>query len=235
MMPQKYLIKLSGEALGIDGRLFDVTKFDSVAQSIKAITDDGSKAAVVLGGGNLWRGRTGVMSNVDPVTADQIGMVGMLMNALLMKDALERAGAKAVVMCAFDAPRFADSYTQRGALKAWDDGSIIVFAGGTGHPFFSSDTGAALRAIELRVDAILHARNIDGVYDKDPAKHSDARFLPDVSYDDAIRNNLGIMDMTALVMLMENKIPQVRVFALNERDSIVRAARGDSIGSIMHL
>jgi len=231
----KYLIKLSGEALGVDGKLFDVSKFDAMARCIKTITDDGSRAAVVLGGGNLWRGRTGVMSNVDAVTADQIGMVGTLMNALMMKDSLDRSGAKAVVMCAFDAPRFAEPYTQRGALQAWDEGKIIVFAGGTGHPFFSTDTGAALRAIELRVDSILLARNVDGVYDKDPAKHSDAKFLPEVSYDDAIRSNLGIMDMTALVMLRDNMIKQVRVFALNERDSLLRAAKGDEIGSIMHL
>ena len=234
-MSQKYLVKLSGEALGQEGRLFDAAKFDAAARAIMAITGDGSKAAVVIGGGNLWRGRTGVSSDMDPVTADQMGMVGTLMNALMMKDALERAGAKAAVMSAFEAPRFCETYTQRGAMRAWDEGRVIVFAGGTGHPFFSTDTGAALRAIELRVDTILLAKNIDGVYDKDPAAHPDAVFLPDLTYDDAIHNNLGVMDMTALVMLKQNKIPRVRVFALNAPDSIVRAARGEAFGSVIHL
>jgi uridylate kinase len=234
-MPKKYLIKLSGEALGIDGRLFDVTKFDKMAEAIVSVTADGSKAAIVLGGGNLWRGRTGVLSSVNPVTADQIGMVGTLMNALMMRDSLERKGAKATVLSAFDAPKFAVSYTQRDALRVWDEGGIIVFAGGTGHPFFSTDTGAALRAIELDVDSILLAKSIDGVYDKDPAKHDDAKLLPKLTYDDAINNNLGVMDMTAMVMLRERKIPEVRVFALDEKDSIVRAARGEHIGSIMRL
>jgi uridylate kinase len=138
-------------------------------------------------------------------------------------------------MSAFDTPKFAVSYTQRDALRVWDEGGVIVFAGGTGHPFFSTDSGAALRAIELSVDSILLAKSIDGVYDKDPAKHSDAKLLPELTYDEAIANNLGVMDMTAMVMLRERGIPEVRVFALDERDSIVRAARGESFGSVMRL
>ncbi|GHU78120.1 uridylate kinase [Clostridia bacterium] len=233
---KRVLVKLSGEALGKDGKLFDFERFDEMARSLKTIADDGLQTAVVFGGGNLWRGRRGDARLVDPVLADQIGMTGTLMNALLMQDALRRASAKARTLCAFDVPRFADSYTQRGAEAALAEGCILLLAGGTGHPFFSTDTGSALRAIELNVDAILLAKNVDGVYDKDPNRFPDAKFLPHLTYDDAIAQNLQVMDLAAMVLCRDNGIPMLRVFDLKERDALVRAARGETgSGSVVTM
>ncbi|MDR1569214.1 MAG: UMP kinase [Oscillospiraceae bacterium] len=233
-MYNRILIKLSGEALGLDGRLFDFAQFDSVARSIKQVADMGVQIAVVIGAGNIWRGRSGAAANVDAVIADQMGMTATLINTLLMQDALTRAGVRVKTLTAFDIPRFADPYTQRGALAALADGCALLLAGGTGHPFFSTDTGAALRAIELSVDAILLAKNVDGVYDRDPNLDASAKFLPDLTYDDVLRMNLRVMDTAAIILCKENGVPVLRVFGLKNAQSIVKAARGESFGSVVH-
>ncbi|GHU66260.1 uridylate kinase [Clostridia bacterium] len=231
---KRILIKLSGEALGKDGKLFDLNRFDEIAHSLKTIADTGLQIGVVIGAGNLWRGRRGDAMRVNPVVADQMGMTGTLMNALQMQDALTRAGAKAVTLCAFDIPRFAEPFTQRGAEAALNGGAIVLLAGGTGHPFFSTDTGVALRAVELNADVILLAKNVNGVYDKDPNVHDDAVFLPRLTYDEAIARNLGVMDLAALVICRDNRIPMIRVFDLREPDGLVRAAKGETgFGSVV--
>ncbi|MDR0396970.1 MAG: uridine monophosphate kinase [Oscillospiraceae bacterium] len=233
-MMRRVLVKLSGEALGRNGTLFDLDRFDESARSLKTIADGGVQLGVVIGAGNLWRGRRGGAERVSPVAADHIGMTGTLMNALQMQDALIRAGAKARTLCAFDVPRFAEPFTQRGAQAALNAGEIVLLAGGTGHPFFSTDTGVALRAVELKADMILLAKNVDGVYDKDPNKHPGAVMLPRLTYDQAISRNLGVMDMTALVLCRDNRVPMIRVFGLKEPDGLVRAAQGDiSFGSVV--
>lgn len=234
-MHKKILIKLSGEALGVDSRLFDINAFEGVAASIVRIVNSGAKVAVVIGAGNIWRGRASVGTDIDSVTADQMGMAATLINTLLMSDSITRAGANARIFCAFDAPRFAENFNQRKAIEAYEAGEVVLLAGGTGNPFFSTDTGAVLRAIELSADVILLAKNIDGVYDSDPAKNPNAKFLPSLTYDDAIENRLGVMDMSALVMLRENRFPLVHVFALKESDSLYRAALGEQFGSFVTL
>lgn len=233
-MYKRVLIKLSGEALGLDGRLFDFAAFDGAAASVKQVADTGTQVALVLGAGNIWRGRTGAAANINAVTADQMGMTATLINTLLLQDSLTRAGVKAKTLCAFDAPRFADSFTQRGAIAALDEGCVVLLAGGTGHPFFSTDTGAALRAIELDVDAILLAKNVDGVYDDDPAKNPNAKFLPDLTYDDVLRMSLRVMDTAAIILCKENRVPKIHVFGLKDGGSIPRAAAGESFGSVVH-
>ncbi|MDR1598302.1 MAG: uridine monophosphate kinase [Oscillospiraceae bacterium] len=230
----RVLVKLSGEALGKDGRLFDLDRFDEAARSLKVIADSGTGVGVVIGAGNLWRGRRGDAVKVGAVVADQIGMTGTLMNALQMQDALERAGARAATLCAFEVPRFAEQFTQRGAEAAMDSGAVVLLAGGTGHPFFSTDTGVALRAVELGADMVLLAKNVDGVYDKDPNIYDDAVFMSRLTYGEAIARNLGVMDLAAMVLCRDNRVPMVRVFGLSEPDGLVRAAKGDvSFGTVV--
>ncbi|MDR1262624.1 MAG: uridine monophosphate kinase [Oscillospiraceae bacterium] len=231
---RRVLVKLSGEALGKDGRLFDLDRFDEMARELKAVADSGLQVGVVIGAGNLWRGRRGEAARVNAVIADQVGMTGTLMNALQMQDALSRAGAKAATLCAFDIPRFAEPFTQRGAEATLNGGAIALLAGGTGHPYFSTDTGVALRAVELNADAILLAKNVNGVYDKDPNKYPDASLLPRLTYGEAIALNLQVMDTAALVICRDNRVPMIRVFDLKEPDGLVRAARGEiGFGSVV--
>lgn len=234
MAYRRVLIKLSGEALGLDGKLFDFSQIDRVAGVLAQLAREGMEIGVVIGAGNIWRGRQGPAARMDAVTADHMGMLGTMINCLAMRDALVRAGQAAKVFSAVAMHRFADEYTQREAKAALSEGTVALFACGIGSPFFSTDTAVALRAVELGADAILLAKNVDGVYDSDPNTDPDATFIPDISYQEAQRRDLKVMDAAALAVCRENSVPVLCVFGLKEPENILRAARGERLGTLVH-
>ena len=232
-MYKRVLIKLSGEALGENGILFDFGKINQVAEAIVAVGRMGVEIALVLGGGNIWRGRMGPSAHMDAVTADHMGMLGTAINSLAMQDALERAGAETRVLSAVEMTRFAEPYIRRRAVRHLEKGRIVLFACGTGNPFFSTDMAAALRGVEISADAILFAKNVDGVYDDDPNKNPNAVFLPEVSYDEAQRRDLRVIDAAAFTVCKENAVPAVHVFGLSEPANIRRVVSGERLGSLV--
>ncbi|MCL1964518.1 MAG: UMP kinase [Firmicutes bacterium] len=233
-MYKRVLIKLSGEALGENGVLFDFEKINRVAEVIVAVARMGVEIALVLGGGNIWRGRMGPAANMDAVTADHMGMLGTAINSLAMQDAIERAGVETRVLSAVEMTRFAEPYIRRRAVRHLEKGRIVLFACGTGNPFFSTDTAAALRAVEIGADAILLAKSVDGVYDDDPNVNPNASFLADVTYDEARRRGLRVMDTAAFTICNENDVPAVHVFGLHDPENILRVAAGERLGSLVH-
>ena len=230
---KRVLIKLSGEALGDHGRLFDFEQIDRVADVIRQLHETGAEIAIVIGAGNIWRGRQGPAANMDAVTADQMGMLGTVINCLCMADALRQAGVDAVVMSAVDMNRFCEPFNAMTARRYLSEGRVVLFAAGSGNPFFSTDTAVALRAIEMQVDAILMAKNIDGVYDSDPAKNPDAKKYDTLSYMEVLEKKLAVMDTTATTLSMDNKIPLL-VFALKEPENIYRAVMGEQVGTMVN-
>ena len=233
---KRVLLKLSGEALGIDGELFDHHKITRVAAVVKDIVDSGCfQLGIVIGAGNIWRGRTGVTSDMGKANADQMGMLGTAINCIYMRDALQRIGVKAYVQSAVDMPCFMECYNAQGASEHMEKGHVTLFACGTGNPLFSTDTAVALRAIELDADVILMAKNIDGVYDKDPKKFSDAVLIPDITYAEAKARDIQVMDMAAFCMCHDNHFPMIRVFQLGENpEDILKVLNGDTMGSVVH-
>lgn len=231
MRYNRVLLKLSGEMLGSDGKIFDFDTLDRVADTLKKIAESGVQLGVVCGAGNIWRGRQG--KDMDAVTADQMGMLGTVMNCLALRDAIERAGGKPKVFSAIDMPRVCDTYRADRALEAMADGCVALFAGGSGNPFFSTDTAVVLRAVELRADAILLAKNIDGVYDSDPKSNPNAKFLPALTYEQAQEMRLRVMDAAAFALCADNKVPVVRVFKLDDPKRIIDVLSGDSAGTTL--
>ncbi len=231
---KRVLLKLSGEALGKDGWLFDHDMINAVAHVLRRVVDQGIQLGVVIGGGNLWRGRQGGASGMDAVTADQMGMLGTIMNCLCMKDALERAGCTARLMSALDMPRVAECFRADLGRLYLEKGHVLLLGGGLGNPFFTTDSAVALRALELQADALLLAKNVDGVYDKDPRDHADAKLLKDLTYDEAISRQLKVMDLSALLLCRDQKLPFIRVFGLEDPENILRVLSGDPIGSLLH-
>lgn len=232
-MYQRVILKLSGEALkghGVYG--IDPQTVKGIALEIKKMRDLGVEVAVVVGAGNLWRGKTGEELGMDRAQADYMGMLGTIMNSLALQDALEGHNVATRVMSALPTSAVAEPYIRRRALRHLEKGRIVIFACGTGSPYFTTDSAAALRAIEMEADVILLAKNIDGVYNKDPKKYDDAKKYDSVTYMQAISEKLGVMDTTAITLCMENKIP-ICVFALNEENSIIRAVSGEKIGTII--
>ena len=233
-MSSKYrrvILKLSGEALGENGKLFSHEKFDEAAAILLQIQQRGIQTAVVIGGGNVWRGRRGASARMGTVAADQMGMLGTLQNCLYMRDALERLGGKAAVMSAVEIPRFAETYNTPAALRLLETGHTLFLACGLGNPCFSTDSAVALRAIELHCDAVLMAKNIDGVYTADPNQTADAQLIPSLTYTEAVQQNLQVMDASAFHMLRDNRVPLVRVFALEPPENILKVLDGDPMGS----
>lgn len=230
----RIMLKLSGEALGKDGWLFDYDMIARVAQTLHQVAQSGVELGVVIGGGNLWRGRQGGAQGMDAVTADQMGMLGTVMNCLIMKDALQRQGSKVSLMSAIDMPRLAAPYRAEDAIALMEQGYILLFAGGLGNPFFTTDSAVALRACELRAEALLLAKNIDGVYTADPRVHPEAKLIKELSYDEAIERRLGVMDMAALQLCRDQAIPVLRVFGLSEPENILKVLAGDDMGSLLH-
>ena len=225
----RIILKLSGEALaGSKGTGFDEETVRGVALQVKTLVDKGSQVGVVIGGGNFWRGRTG--TEIDRVKSDQIGMLATVMNCIYVSEIFRGEGMLTNILTPFEIGGFTKLFSKDRANKYFERNMVVFFAGGTGHPYFSTDTGVLLRAIEVDADAVLMAKNIDGVYDSDPAKNKNAVRFDRLSIDDVISRNLQVIDMTASILARDNKMP-LRIFDLNEKDGIIRAASGDFNGT----
>jgi len=230
----RVLLKLSGEALKSDHDLFDFEKVNGVAKIIRRMHDMGVEIGIVIGAGNIWRGRQGPAANMDAVTADQMGMLGTVINCLCVADAIRKEGLDAVVQSAVDMNRFAEPFNAMAARRHLKEGRVVLFACGTGNPFFSTDSGVALRAVEMEVDAVLMAKNIDGVYTADPAKDPTATLIKDITYAEALKRNLKVMDASAFALCAENKVPMVRLFGLDDPENLIRVLEGDDMGTFVH-
>lgn len=225
----RILLKLSGEALAGDKKTgFDEPTVRKVALQVKQLTDAGTQVGIVIGGGNFWRGRTS--ENIDRVKADQIGMLATIMNCIYVSEIFRSEGMMTSVLTPFECGSFTKLFSKDRANKYFSRNMVVFFAGGTGHPYFSTDTGVVLRAVEVEADVILLAKAIDGVYDSDPAKNPAAKRYDTISIDDVIAQNLQVVDMTASILARDNHVP-MRVFALQEKNSIVKAAAGDFNGT----
>ena len=221
-MYKRILLKISG-GTGIDARMVE-----HVVSQIVEIHNRGVEVAVVMGGGNFWRGRQG--TNMDRVTADHMGMLATIMNGLALQDAIEKKGVQTRLQTALSIPAVAEPFLLRKALRHFEMGRIVLFACGTGNPYFSTDTGAALRAAEINAGALLMAKNVDGVYDSDPKKNPNAKKFESLTYLDVINLRLAHMDTTAITTCMENNIPII-TFGLDGENTIVKAAMGEKIGT----
>lgn len=231
-MYKRVLLKLSGEALGgKNGVGIDPDTVDGVVRQLVELSKKGVEIAIVVGGGNFWRGRQGVA--MDKVTADHMGMLATVMNALALQDAIEKKGVPTRVQTAISIPSVAEPFILRKAVRHFECGRIVIFACGTGNPYFTTDSGAALRAAEIKADVLLMAKNVDGVYDSDPKTNKNAVKLKELSYMEVINKNIAVMDFTSVTMCMENKVPII-AFGLSEENSIIRAASGEKIGTIIH-
>lgn len=228
---KRVIIKLSGEALaGKKGSGIDEAVLDGVVDQIKSVSELGVEIGIIVGGGNFWRGRQG--TEMDRTTADHMGMLATVINALAIQDALERKGVPTRVQTALTITRVAEPYILRKALSHLQKGRVVIFACGTGNPFFTTDTAAALRASEIDAEVLLLAKNVDGIYDSDPKENPEAKKYQTVSYKEFIDKNLRAMDMTAITICMENKIP-VLAFGLFEKNALLRAVNGENIGTLI--
>ena len=228
---KRVLLKLSGEALsGNKGYGFDEATCVMVAKQVKKLVDDGVQVGVVIGGGNFWRGRSS--EKIDRTKADQIGMLATVMNCVYVSEIFRTEGMKTSVLTPFECGNVSKLYSKDRANKYFDRNMVVFFAGGTGHPYFSTDTATVLRAVEIEADVILLAKSIDGVYDSDPAKNPDAKRYDEISIQDVIDQKLQVVDMTASIIAMEQKMPMY-VFSLNEEDSIVKAITGKFNGTVV--
>lgn len=226
---KRALLKLSGGALaGKNGNTFDFEKLDSVAKQIIEIANTGIQLGIVLGGGNIWRGRSS--GDMDRTQADNMGMLATTINSLALQDALERQGKPAAVVSSIEIPKIAESFNKRRAEQLFEQGKIVILAGGTGNPFFSTDTAAVLRALEIDADIILMAKDIDAVYDKDPRKYSDAVRFKTMKYSDIYEKNLQVVDMTSAVLCMEHDLDTF-VFGLGSENNMLKALNGEDIGT----
>ena len=227
-MYKRVLLKLSGEALAGDkGFGINNDVVNEIAVAIKKIQEIGVEVAVVVGGGNFWRGRTS--EGMDRTTADYIGMLATVMNAMALQDALENIDVATRVQTAIDMRQIAEPYIRRRAVRHLEKERVVIFGAGTGNPYFTTDTTAALRAAEMEAEVILLAKNVDAVYDKDPKVHADAKKFTELSYMEVIQKELKVMDSTATSLCMDNKIP-IKVFELTT-ENIIRAVKGENIGT----
>lgn len=221
---KRVLLKLSGEALAGEKKTgFDEATCIGVAKQVKQLVDEGVQVAIVTGGGNFWRGRTS--ETIDRTKADQIGMLATVMNCIYVSEIFRSVGMKTNVLTPFECGSFTKLFSKDRANKYFEKGMVVFFAGGTGHPYFSTDTATVLRAIEIEADVILLAKAIDGVYDSDPKTNPDAKRYDEVSIQEVIDKQLAVVDLTASILSMENKMPMY-VFGLNEENSIVKAISG---------
>ena len=226
---KRVLLKLSGEALAGDkGTGFDEATCVPVAKQIKDLVDAGTEVAIVIGGGNFWRGRSS--ETIDRTKADQIGMMATVMNCIYMSEICRSVGLMTQVLTPFSCGSFTKLFSKDRVNKYLGKGMVVFFAGGTGHPYFSTDTATALRAIEIDADIILAAKSIDGVYDSDPKTNPDAKKYDEISIQEVIDRKLGVVDMAASILCMENKMPML-VFGLNEENSIVNTVNGKFNGT----
>lgn len=226
---KRVLLKLSGEALaGEQKRGFDEATVTEVAKQIKTIVDEGLQVGIVIGGGNFWRGRTS--GAMDRSKADQIGMLATIMNCIYVSDICRYVGLKTEVFTPFVCGAFTTLYSKDAVEESFAEGKVVFFAGGTGHPYFSTDIATVLRAVEIGADAILLAKAVDGIYDSDPKVNPDAKKYDEISIDEVVAKKLAAMDLTASIMCMEQKMPML-VFGLDEKDSIVNTVHGKFSGT----
>ena len=230
---KRVLLKLSGEALAGDQHFgLNHKVIDEVVDQIVKVHEMGVQVGLVIGGGNFWRGRQG--TNMDRTTADHMGMLATVMNSLAMMDAIEQRGIPVRIQTALDMISLAEPFILRKALRHFEMGRIVIFACGTGNPYCSTDTAAALRACEIGADMLLMAKNVDGIYDSDPKTNPNAKKYDELKYADIINRNLKVIDFTAATMCMENDVPTL-AFGLNEPNSIVRAVCGEKLGTIIKV
>ncbi len=228
---KRVLVKLSGEALaGESGHGIDFKVLGDIVRQIKEVYDLGVQVAILVGAGNFWRGRQG--ANIDRVSADQMGMMATVINTIAIKDALKNVGIKATIQSAIDIVGVAEFCNSGLAIERMEKGEVIVFACGTGSPFFTTDTGAALRAVEIKADVLLLAKNVDGIYDSDPKTNPNAKKYEELAYMDFIKNDLKAMDVTAVSLCKENELPVI-AFGLFEGNALCRAVKGEKIGTII--
>ncbi len=230
----RILLKLSGEALmgsldyGVDGE-----KVGAIARQVKRVHDRGVELAIVIGAGNIYRGMAGAAEGMDRSTADYMGMLATVLNCLTLQDALEKLGVRTRVQSAITIAEVAEPYIRRRAMRHLEKKRVVIFAAGTGNPFFTTDTAAALRAQEIHAEAILMAKNgVEGVYTGDPKTDPEAMFLPEITYMDALRRGLRVMDSTALTLCMENKLP-IHVFNMDDERNIERIVSGERVGTLV--
>jgi uridylate kinase len=231
---KRVLLKVSGEALmGSLDYGTDPERVHAIAQQIARVQEQGVEIAIVPGGGNIYRGVSGVAAGMDRATGDYMGMLAILINAMQLQDALEKEGADVRVQSALHVREVAEPYIRRRALRHLEKGRVVIFAAGTGNPFFTSDTAAALRAVEMHAEAILMAKNgVEGVYSGDPRTDPAAEFMPEISHMDALRRGLKVMDATALTLCMENRLP-IHVFNMDDERNIERIVSGERVGTLV--
>ncbi|MFK8078069.1 MAG: UMP kinase [Granulosicoccus sp.] len=228
---ERILLKLSGEALMGDMDYgIDPAYIRRLATEVKAVSDIGVEVAMVIGGGNIFRGAGLAEAGMDRVTGDHMGMLATVINCLSMQDALENLGAYCRVMSALEINSVCEDYIRRRAVRHLEKGRIVLFAAGTGNPFFTTDSAASLRAVEVGANIMIKGTKVDGIYDKDPMKHDDAVKYDVVSFDEAVEKRLGVMDQTAIVMCRDNNLP-VKVFDMNQSGDLMRLVMGDNVGT----
>jgi uridylate kinase len=230
---KRILLKLSGESLaGPDGFGIDPLQAEAIAGRVKGVHEMGVEVAIVIGAGNLWRGKQGLDRGMDRATADYMGMLATMMNAMALMDALERTGVYTRVQSAIEMRAVAEPYIRRRAIRHLEKGRVVIFGAGTGNPFFSTDTAAALRAVEIDADVLIKATKVDGVYDDDPHKNPKARMFDSLTYIDVLNRRLEVMDSTAISLCMENKLP-ILVVNLWDASALEKALRGGKVGTMV--
>lgn len=228
---KRVLLKLSGEALAGEKKTgFDEATVMEVARQVRVLVEEGIQVGVVIGGGNFWRGRTS--ETIDRPKADQIGMLATVMNCIYASEIFRYAGMRTKIMTPFACSTFTELFSKDAAVAALEQGMVVFFAGGTGHPYFSTDMGVALRAVEMEADIILAAKAIDGVYDSDPKVNPNAKKYDTLPMREVVEKQLGVMDLAAAVLCMENKMP-MKIFGLQEEDSIIKAVKGSAGGTVI--
>lgn len=230
---KRVLLKLSGEYLASEeGKGIDPMQAEAIARRLVPIHEMGVDLAIVIGAGNLWRGLSGLERGMDRATADYMGMLGTVMNAMALMDALERAGLVVRVQTAIEMRAVAEPYIRRRAMRHLEKGRVVIMGGGTGNPFFSTDTAAALRAVEIGAEVLIKATKVDGVYDSDPVKNPDAKRFDRLSYIETLNRRLEVMDSTAVSLCMDNNMPILVLNFWKEQD-LIRALKGDNIGTLV--
>jgi uridylate kinase len=230
----RILLKLSGEVLAGEGSFgIDATRVAALASEVAEVARTGVQVGLVVGGGNFFRGVAAAAQNMDRVAADHMGMLATVINALALQDALEKQGVPTRVMTAIEMHEVAEPYIRRRAIRHLEKGRIVIFAAGTSNPYFSTDTAATLRGLEIHAEVVAKATRVDGVYDKDPLKSTDAIRFPEISYSDVLAKNLRVMDASAVAMCRDNKLAIV-VFNLNVHGNIMRMSMGEPIGTLIH-
>ena len=234
MTYKRIMLKLSGEVFA-GSREYGIDKptLDDIAKQIIEVAKLDMEVVIVVGGGNIWRYRDTQDSGIERTASDSMGMLATIMNSVALQSSLEALGAETRVLSAIDIPQLAEAFIKRRAIRHLEKGRIVICGGGTGNPYFTTDSAAALRALELSCDVLLKATNVDGIYDKDPNKHKDAKLYSELTYQQALEKQLGVMDQAAFSLCQEQKLPII-VFNFLKKGSLLKVARGDKIGTVVH-